>query len=390
MELFDVAIIGGWASGCVVAFLLAKNGKNVCVIDKNESLASKLLVTGNGRCNITNENMCSDFYNTNIDIFLNQFDNNSTKQFFADLGVEIYADDEGRCYPVSNTAKSVVFAINNALQNQNVTSFCGSEVLKVERQNLGYKITTQTNTINAKKIVFACGYNKNITNILNDLNIKHKNFTPSLVALKTKQSTKRLDGLRISGAKVTAVCQGIVKTQTGEVLFKKDGISGICVFNLSTLFSRKNNFDGKIAIDIFPSLSQDYLQNILQNSKSNYKTVFDLLLANLHKELALEVLRQAQIPQELPVQNLKCDDVKKIANTIKNLSFDVVGCYDNNQVFSGGIELCNLTNNLQSKTNNDIYFCGEICDADGECGGYNLQWAFSSANAVCSKFNKKS
>ncbi|MGN1212447.1 MAG: aminoacetone oxidase family FAD-binding enzyme, partial [Christensenellales bacterium] len=280
MKLFDVAVIGGGASGCVVAFLLAKNGKNVCVIDKNESLASKLLVTGNGRCNITNENMCSDFYNTNIDMFLKRFDNSNTKQFFADLGVEIYADDEGRCYPVSNTAKSVVFAINNALQNQSVTSFCGSEVLKVERQNSGYKITTQTNTINAKKIVFACGYNKNITNILNDLNIKYKNYTPSLVALKTKQSTKRLDGLRISGAKVTAVCDGIVKTQTGEVLFKKDGISGICVFNLSALFSRKNNFDGKIAIDIFPAFTQDYLQNILQSAKTNYKTVFDLLLAN--------------------------------------------------------------------------------------------------------------
>ena len=107
-----------------------------------------------------------------------------------------------------------------------------------------------------------------------------------------------------------------------------------------------------------------------------------MLLANLHKELAIEVLRQAQISQELPVQNLKCDDVKKIANTIKNLRFDVVGCYDNNQVFSGGIELSNLTNNLQSKTNNDIYFCGEICDVDGECGGYNLQWAFTSGFVV--------
>lgn len=381
MDFFDVAIIGGGASGCVLACMLAKGGKKVCVVDKNQSLATKLLVTGNGRCNITNENMCSDFYNVNIDNFLKQFNQNHTKNFFAEMGIEIYADDEGRCYPISNTAKSVVFATNNSLQKNKVTSFCGEEVLDILKDKT-YQIKTNTQSICAKKIVFACGYNKNITNILDKQNITYKPFIPSLVALKTKQSTKRLDGVRLSNVLVNAVCGDKTKTQTGEVLFKKDGISGICIFNLSTMFARKNNFNGRVIVDIFPNIKQDKLQSILQSAKKTYQTVLELLLTNLHKEVAIEVLKQSGLSQDMQTKDLTSQNIVTIANTIKNLTFDVVGCYDNNQVFSGGVDLNDLTGGLQLKSNKDFYFCGEICNVDGECGGYNLQWAFTSAYVV--------
>ena len=131
MNIFDVAILGGGASGCVLASMLAQGGKKVCIVDKNPSLATKLLVTGNGRCNITNENMSSDFFNVDIESFLCKFNHISTKQFFSELSVQIYADEEGRCYPISNTAESVVFALNNELQKYGVANFCGEEVVDI-------------------------------------------------------------------------------------------------------------------------------------------------------------------------------------------------------------------------------------------------------------------
>ena len=200
MSIFDVVIIGGGASGAVCAAMLAKAGKTVCVVDMADSLAKKLLVTGNGRCNITNQNMDSGFYNQNIDGFLSVFNQQNTISFFNSLGVELYADAEGRCYPVSNTAKSVVFALQNACQKHGVNFLGGEMVIDVVKQS-NYIVKTNTQTLTAKNVVFACGCNNQITNVVNNFGIKTKPFVPSLVALKTKQSIGPVRGTARNGCK---------------------------------------------------------------------------------------------------------------------------------------------------------------------------------------------
>lgn len=379
MNNFDVIIIGGGASGSVCASMLSKHNKSICVIDAGDSLAKKLLVTGNGRCNITNTNMDSSFYNQNIDGFLSVFNQNNTIDFFNSLGVEIYADEQGRCYPISNTAKSVVFALQHSCKN--VQTVLNSKVNSLEKHNDYFVVKTDNQSYTAKDVILATGYNDSINSIVKDFGIKTKPYNPSLVAVKTKQSTHRLDGLRVSDVTVTATVANQQKTQFGEVLFKKDGLSGICIFNLSTLFAQ-NGFNGKITLDILPKISKDKLIDILNKNLKIYDNILDCLICIMHKELAHFILKQSNILHSTNCNMLTNEQIYTIANNIKNLQFDVVSSYNNNQVFSGGILLNELTKGLQSKNHHGLYFCGEVCDVDGECGGYNLQWAFTSAYVV--------
>lgn len=381
MNFFDVAIVGGGASGSVLAIMLASGGKKVCIFDAQDFVSKKLLVTGNGRCNITNNNTKSAFFNQNIDVFLQKFDQNATKNFFNSLGVEIYADAEGRCYPVSNTAKSVVFALQNKLKKLGVTIFNNTTVADI-CFDTQYQIKSGNTTVFAKDVAVCSGACQSTFDMLKNFNIQTKAQNPSLVALKTKQSTKRLDGTKLSNVSVVAKCGNTTKQQFGEVLFKQNGLSGICIFNLSTIFARTGSFDGKIIIDIFPNFDEQKLCKVLQRNSKIFDSAIDMLLPLLNKEVALEVLRQAEVVQDNACKNLSVKALQKIAHTIKSLSFDVAGAYDNNQVVSGGVILSSLTKGLESKNHKGLHFAGEVCDVDAECGGYNLQWAFCSAYAV--------
>lgn len=384
MNIYDVLIVGGGASGSVLAIMLAKCNKRVCVVDQNEYPAKKLLVTGNGRCNITNKKINSSYYNQNIDSFLSKFNSQQTIEFFENIGVYAYADSEGRFYPISNTAKSVVHAIKNQFEKHNIT-FVSDSVKNIKKES-NFVVTTKTQQFSAKNVVIATG---NINNsFLNDFNIDFSQNCPSLVALKTKQNTKRLQGIRLSDVSVTAECCENKKQQVGEVLFKQDGLSGICIFNLSTIFAREKLFSGKISIDIFPNKTHDQIVSILQNNKTIFSTACDMLQGIVHKEIALEILKRVNILPEADCSIFDSNTICSLANIIKKLQFDVVGAYDNNQVVSGGVKLNQLTNSLELKICKNLYFCGEVCDVDAECGGYNLQWAFCSANVVCNAICK--
>lgn len=385
MKNFDVLIVGGGASGSTLAIMLARQNKSVCVVDCNEVPAKKLLVTGNGRCNITNTKLNSDFYNQNIDSFLKNFDIDKTIEFFKSIGIFVYADSEGRCYPVSNTAKSVVHAIKNQFDKLGIT-FVNDYVVDI-KQEKDFVITTKNNHFFAKQVVIANGNTS--TSFLNNFDINIKHLCPSLVALKTKQNTKRLQGIRLSDVSVTAKCSDTTKQQFGEVLFKQEGLSGICIFNLSTIFARNKNFVGSVVIDIFPNKSEKEIIDMLQNNKTVFAKAIDMLQALLNKEVALEILKRTNLSIDVPCSQIYDTTIKNIAKTIKNLKYDIVGAYDNNQVVSGGVKLEDLTNTLEHKNHKGLYFCGEVCDVDAECGGYNLQWAFCSAKAVCNGIIKK-
>ena len=379
MKNFDVCIVGGGASGCMAAVLLAQKGLNVCVVDKFEKPAKKLLVTGNGKCNITNLNMSSDFYNQNIDAFLKRFNQNSAIEFFKNIGVDIYADSEGRCYPISNSAKTVQYCLINQFQKLGIT-FLGERVAScVEKQNGFFVVTTDKEKIQCKKIIFACGVNEFSKSVLKNLNIKYSEIMPSLVALKTNQSTNKLDGIRVSNAKVEAFCNGQKAVEVGEILFKDCGLSGICIFNLSSIFAKNKCFKGKISINLLKNYTKSQFFDLISEKMNIFENMQSLMESLFVKPLAKEILNRANIKFDLSCEALNKTQIEGIVYAITNFNFDVVGHYDNNQVVSGGVELYELADSLESKNNIGIYFCGEICNVDGVCGGYNLQWAWTSA-----------
>lgn len=384
MKHYDIIILGAGASGCMCAITAGKRGKNVLVIDKLAKAGKKLLATGNGRCNLTNEKIfpSETFYNQNIDCYLKRFNNNNCMDFFMESGLLLHADEQGRFYPFTNSAKSVVDVLNNEMAKyQNITLSHENEALEVEKNNDTFIVKTAKDNYSCQKLVVATG-GKTAKNIFEEFKLPFIPYTESLVALKT-QNTRNLENVKVSGVSIEAKCQNKIFKQTGEILFKDSGVSGIAVFNVSTLFARLNDYCGEIKIDLMPIFNEKALTNHLKDRRKinvKIKNFFDGMLV---KEIGYYILNQVKIDNEdRSCVFLTDKEIESMAYYIKNMVLKVKGRYDNNQVYSGGIELNGLNENLESKKIKNLFFCGEVCDVDGICGGYNLQWAWTSGHIV--------
>ena len=388
MKEYDVIIIGGGASGCMTAMSISKiicsnanKFRSVAIIDSGKSLGKKIMVTGNGRCNLTNTNMSSEYFNQNIDKYLSRFDEKDTLAFFEKLGLETYADDESRVYPISNSAKSVVDVITQHI-SPDITAYVDHEVTEIKKVNDGFFVATSTaENFKCKKLVVAAGGNK-MANALKEIGVEIKPFVPSLTALKCSD-VKDLNGVKTSNVKVTVINKsGESKSEVGEVLFKDRGLSGIVVFNLSTIFARSSEYNGNVSIDLMPNLSIDDLCKKIAKRKLLNCNLDKLFVGMFVNSLANEIFRQCKMNTNINSNKLTDEQILILAKTIKNLKYNVVDAYDNNQVFSGGVKLADLDDNLMHKQIPNLYFTGEICNVDGVCGGYNLQWAWTSGKIV--------
>lgn len=378
MKSYEVLIIGCGASGSICA-LTAQN-KNIAVIDSQTKVAKKILATGNGRCNLTNINLEDKSYNTEIKSYLKKFDVNKTLNFFSSLGLEVYADEEGRVYPISNAAKSVVDVLSNRIEEK-VDLYLGQTVGDIEKQDNNFIVKTDKENFLCKKIVVCSGGNSLIAP-LKKMGVEFKDFYPSLVALKSKE-IKDLNGVKVSNVLVTGTNSlGETKSEVGEVLFKDGGLSGIVIFNLSTLFSRTQNYVGKIQIDLLPNFTKEELINKLENRKKLNICLDKFFTGMFVPALSNEILKQAKINTNLNSLKLNLNQIETLAKAIKNLTYNIDGCFENNQVFSGGVDLSLLTDSLMYKDIKNLYFAGEICNVDGVCGGFNLQWAWTSGHIV--------
>lgn len=378
--MYDVIIIGGGASGVMCAITASQKKKKVLLLDAGAYPAKKLLVTGNGKCNITNIDCDNMFYNQNIDEYLKRFSQVDTLNFFSELGLIVYNDAQGRVYPFSNSAKSVVEVLHNKLKKLNVETKPNTLVTNVSKNNEVYIVKTQSESYYSKNVVVASGGNS-VKEYLSNLLPQSTDIMPSLCALLT-ESTKKLSGIRLSNVLVTVKCGDVKKSEIGELLFKDSGVSGIVIFNLSSIFARQKSFLGEVCINLMPTHSFKEIERILNIRIKQNDNVEQVFTGWFVKEIGNEILRKANVDVKTKCNKLTDVQIKNIANTIACLKYEVVGCYDNNQVFSGGVKLDVLTKNLESKKHKGIYFCGEVLDVDGVCGGYNLQWAWTSGHIV--------
>lgn len=383
MKHFEIIIIGGGASGTMCA-LSAPCNKKISIIDSGSKIAKKILATGNGKCNLTNENIGCEFkyfYNQDISSYISRFNVQDTLSFFNSLGLETITDNENRVYPLSLSAKSVMDILNFEISKRQIETILNEQVEKIEKNNNEFIVTTNQGKYSCEKVVVASGGNT-MKSVLQNLKIEFSPFVPSLCALKT-ETTKYLSGQRLSDVLVTATNEkGESNCEVGEVLFKDEGLSGVVVFNLSTLFSRNKKFSGTISIDLLKNYTMGDVIEKLNKRKNESKKVHEFLTGLFANAISSEIIKRAKINENKNSSDLSIDEINKIAFVIKNLSFKVSGYYDNNHVFSGGVNLSDVTNSLESKKINGLYFCGEICNVDGICGGYNLQWAWTSGHIV--------
>ncbi|MBR4030898.1 MAG: aminoacetone oxidase family FAD-binding enzyme [Clostridia bacterium] len=373
-----VAIIGAGFAGLCASVLLKKAGVSFCLYERQARAGKKLLATGNGRCNLTNKNLSPDYYYGDRDFAsyaLSAFDNNALIDFMLSIGVPCVAE-ENKIFPRSLQASSILDMLRLA---EGECEICEKEVKKIVPSKNGFKVVTDIEE-SFDKVLICCGgkASKSLSgggsyNLLTDLGYKLTPLKPAIVQLKC-DGTKALNGIKVNGA-VTIDN----RTEKGEILFTAYGLSGPPVLQIARDASGKT-----VDLDLVPDLTfNEILELFNQKQSLDYLTAEHLFTGFLNKQLGRELLRACDItPFSTPVSKIKPHQLKALANKVKKFSFEIkdTNGFENAQVTAGGISCEHFDKTtMESKKHKGLYLAGEILDVDGECGGYNLQWAFSSA-----------
>ena len=393
MKRFDVIIIGGGASGMFLASELA--GRRVALIEANDRVGKKLLATGNGKCNLTNLDMNIVHYNrpSFVETYLDRFDAHDTIASFERMGLITKVIDK-RVYPYSECASTVLDILRGAMQKCGTEVFTGHIVNSVEYFADTYTVSgvtkvdgqTKSFSFTADNVVLATGSNatfgRNSNNLFTALGHTNREFTPALVPIKTnKEPIKGLSGVRVkAGVRCGA------RYEVGEVLFKDFGVSGIAVFNMSSEIARgKLKIGSNLTIDFMPEYSLGEVENLLR--KRGNVRVGELLTGTFHSKVVDRILWASGVNPD----DLAQPKISAIARTIKTYTLKIEGLGDSSlsQVMSGGLNIREFDHNLMSMKSKNAFAIGEALDVDGDCGGYNLQWAWTSARVVAEYIRKQ-
>ena len=380
-----IAIVGGGASGLFLSVLLTKQlkGVDIYIYEAQNKVGKKILQTGNGKCNLGNTNITIDEYNTNkISYLLDTIKMEDIIKEFNSIGLKIRVDSEGRIYPYSEKATTVLDIILNYISKQNnIFVNVLDEVLDI-KQNKENKfiLKSQCNTNEFDYVIMCTGgnsgikFNNNSYNLIKKLGHNVTPLYPSLCALKTKENTKALSGIRIKCKASIIVDNEVKKESNGELLFKDDGLSGVLIFILSQYFTKdKENI---ISIDLLPNESISEINKEFSNNKSLEENLLGYFPKMVNKEIVNRV------------NNNKLS----VGEVIKNFNYKVINTYGftNAQLTKGGVNLIEVNiKTFESSLLNNLYFAGEVLDVDGSCGGFNLYFAFASSYLIMLDIKKK-
>lgn len=402
METIKVyaAIIGGGAAGLMCGCIAGKrhNDKKIVVIERDNRVGKKIMVSGNSRCNLTNLEAQQQNYHTSfargLDYLLKNYPPNKVLQYFSSIGLMTIADSDSRVYPLSRQSSAVLSVLRNELNRQGVEELCDTQVQSISKCADGYKLRCADKNIIAQKVVIATGGKNNYAQkVVNDTyavadSIGHTitPLSPSLSPVKVDSKIiKSLKGIRAHG-KVRAVVNGKeLKSECGEIQFGADNLSGICVFNLSRILNREKY--GKIIVQLLPDYSFNEIKDMLFKRIQLVRndSVQEIFTGLFHKNIGLALLKESRIDTSLSADKLTDIDISNLAQTINCWEFKTISSNDfsSAQVTSGGINGSEINpTTLESKLAKNIYLCGEAIDVDGDCGGFNLQFAFSSGMCV--------
>ena len=378
----DLLIIGGGVAG-TLAYLTYKKkhpDKHVLIVESNDRLLRKLQATGNGRCNFTNDNFDISYYN-NGEIFKDILENGNNKvlSFMDSLNISYFKDAEGRYYPMSESAKTLAYIMSSKVNKKDVILNASIDIIEKKDDIFNVMVTDKINMahcIRAKALLIATG-SKNYPSLGSNFSIKpfvsklgHK-FTdiyPSNIYIKVKEKDilKKISGSKIKANVSLYNDNKLYYEEFGEVLFKDDALSGIVIFNVSSkvAYLYKNHLNKNMKISL--SLLKDYTKEELDKIKIESKSLEEFYLRFFNKDIA--------------------DTFKNINDLdLKNIIFNVesLGDFEHAQVACGGIKTEEInTKTLESKIVKNLYFAGDILDADAVCGGYNLSFAMLTGMKV--------
>ena len=354
-----IGIIGGGASGVFAAIRIKELHPNydVVIFERNNKLLKKIYATGNGRCNFANSDSIEGAYSKDFAYpILKEFDHNKINEYFDSIGIKSRKLDN-LYYPYSLSAATVAEKLIDKINQLKIDVVLDA---KVDSYNGQKEIFVNGEKYRFDALVFACGGKSspqfgtdgNVYSLLESHGYKIEKLSPSLCPIKTKENVNKLDGVRAK-AKVTLFDKNKeVYSEDGEVQFRSDALSGIVIFNIAFMINKLNLQANTttIKIDFVPEVEKD-IKKDEYNSYLNEKLSSYLIKNNI--------------------------DIHNAIFTYKSFYN-----FDNSQVSSGGVSIKNVSSSLESKLEKDIFFIGEVLDIDAKCGGYNLMWAFASAEKV--------
>ena len=390
-----IAIIGAGAAGMAAAIAASASGANeVILFERQVRVGKKLLATGNGRCNLSNLHADVSHYHgadpSFVEPALKMFPVQKTLEFFRSIGLYTVEEPSGRIYPYSDQANSVVDVLRFALDRKNLTLYTGTEITRVQHTDDGFLIRSSESSFHSDRLIVACGgaagakIGGSLSGYLLLRSLGHHctRLYPSLVQLKTNTELVRsLKGVR-SNAKIRLLLNGCLLAEAaGEIQFTEYGVSGPAVFDLSRAASTAEG--GDLHIDLLPNLSsEDLLSSLcIRTSSFPHLKCEDLLTGILHNRLGRVILRSCGISLETPITDLAWKQLDAVALACHDFVLHVQGTtgMEGAQVTAGGICTQEFSaETMGSRIVSGLYAAGEVLDIDGDCGGYNLQWAWSS------------
>lgn len=391
----DVAVIGGGAAGlCFAVMLSLKNPDiSVTVYEASDRVGRKLAVTGNGRCNITNTGLSSERYHGDAELagrLLSAFPFSEQKAFFEDLGVLFCELEEGKVYPRSLQAASVVDALRFKACELGVKLELNAPVTSLDRTDGGFSVTAAGSSTDHRAVVVACGGKAGGKlgsvdgyTILKSAGHKIEKVFPAIVQLKTApEVVRQLKGIKLM-ANVTASSSAGSRTEYGEVLFCDYGLSGPPVLQVSRLADGEN---ASVSLDLLPEMTKDEIKGEISRRISVFpdRPAAELFTGFLHKRLGQVILKCAGADINAPCGAINEHTAEKAAEMLESFDFKVTGTtgFENAQVTAGGAQTAQFFDTLMSKKAKGLFAIGEVLNVDGDCGGYNLAFAWASAYAA--------
>jgi predicted Rossmann fold flavoprotein len=399
-ELKKVTVIGGGSSGLIAAIGAARSGAQVMLLERKDRVGKKLLATGNGRCNLTNsDSALSRFHGGDpafIAAVLERFSAERTVDFFENLGIVCKTEREGRIFPHSEQASAVLDVLRWELARLEVDVRTGHEVRQIIPRERGFGLSLALGgELEAGRVILAAGgkagpqFGSDGSGLRLAAALGHRLVDPvaALVPLRLRADfLRKLKGVSFEACGEVRCGEEILRSEAGEFLFTDSGISGLPVLQLSrsAAVALKQNKVPCIVLDLFPGSGLDELDAALEIRfrRQGHKSLADGLVGMLNKRLIPIVLSEAGVDNHaLLGKEFSMAARTRLARLLKNWSLTISGTmpWPEAQVTAGGVALDEVdASTLQSRLVPGLYFCGEILDVDGDCGGFNLQWAWSS------------
>lgn len=407
MAEYDTIIAGGGPAGMTAALSCARKGQRVLLIDRGERVGKKILVTGNGKCNLTNLRQSPECYRgenpERICGVLSAFGQQDAMELFHEIGI-CTREKNGYVYPYNEQAAAVRDAFEYALRShKNVEIMTESAVRGVQKDAQGFTVSVEQNTgTKAKKqicksLIIATGGLAGVK-----LGCDGDGYTlakamghhiiapyPALTALKSSAPfLKKINGVRNQAAVTLLVDGRKVCEEKGELQWTAYGISGVAIFQISryAVVALEEKKPVSLSLDFMPEYTDRETKEALLSCCKTcpYKTFAQLLGGFLPAKLVPVVLREASIEPEKKVKGAAAGQIEQLTAAIKAFRLRITGYmgYEKAQVTRGGVDLREVSDALESAYCEGLFFAGEVLDVDGTCGGYNLQWAFSSGSVA--------